>query len=212
MKNARGEILQLLRCAALIVLTACGGARASSDIRLSEEWPAEPAEYEQAYEHWTRSGTVRQGYDQVLSVHGTFKSPAWRAAYVRERAETLMLPPNERAQLLATQRQEASEYHELELLVSTYHREENDLVKGERSVWRLALVDDEGNEVAPVAILKDRRPENVIRAEYPDMSDFDTAYVIRFPRTIDILGNGARRFSLKMASPRGGTELIWQAE
>ena len=105
----------------------------------------------------------------------------------------------------------AADVYEVHLLVTTGERRENDLQKGEKSIWRLALRDDQGSEVTPSSVERDKRPVDVIRAEYPDMSDFATAYVVRFPRTLDVLRQGAKQFSIIMASTRGGVELVWQA-
>ena len=200
----RGRVAIL---AALLLVACATGPR----VPLDDSWPNEAPAYAAAYEQWMRFGAIRSGYDEILQVYALYKSPAWRTAWVYRRAKALLLPDDEVAALLAEQRREAQEFHEVELLVSTYNRDENDLAKGERSIWRLALVDDDGREVTPVSVTKDRRPRDVIRAEYPDFGDFATAYVVRFPRTFQVLGADARQFSLKMASTRGGIELLWKA-
>lgn len=196
---------------ALLLLCTLGACATTGPVSLSGAWPQTPGSYGEVQRAWTRHGSIRDGYDQVLSVHATFKSPAWRAAYVEHMARNQRLPGNERQMLVEQSQKAVSEGpYEVELLVTTYDWRENDLNKGERSIWRIALVDDRGNEVEPVSIQRDRRPREVVRAEFPDLDDFAVPYIVRFPRTIEVLRPDARKFSLKMASSRGAVELVWQ--
>ena len=199
--------------AAAIALAAgsCGGGH-SAPARFDESWPSKTRDYEIVTAEWTRNGTIVKDYDKVLQVSATFLSSEWRAAYVSKRTEMELLGDEARAVLTAEQQSASEEYYEVELLVSTYRYEENELQKGDRSMWRIALVDDKGNEVLPADIRRDRRAYEVLRAFFPHAKEFHTPYVARFPRTITLLGDGARKFTLKMASARGGVELVWTAK
>ena len=172
--------------------------------------PKKPGEYEQVHDEWTRRAVIQAFDQQVLEVFATFKSPAWRAAYVAQNAKIQKLSAEGQKALTTKQTEAAAETHELHLLVTTWDSDENDLHKGEKSVWTLALRDDQGSLIEPASIERDKRPLQVIRAEYPNMGDFATAYVVRFPPTLEILRQGAKQFSLTMASPRGSVELVWQ--
>lgn len=193
-----------------VAFAACSSAQ-SSPARLSAEWPNATRSYPTVTDEWTRSGRVIQGFDKVLEVSATFLSPEWRAAYVAKRAKVELMGDEAREALAAEQRAASEQYYEVELLVSTYRHEENDLNRGDRSTWRVVLVDDEGNEVAPTEIKRDRRPREVIRAYFPAFELFHTPYIARFPRTVELLGPDARKLSLKIASVRGGLELVWTA-
>jgi hypothetical protein len=195
----------------LVTLMVASCARPRPPVDLGGAWPTDPRPYGETARAWTRHASLWDGYDRILEVHATFKAPEWRAAFVARRAAVGGLPDAARAALLEQQRQDAAEHYEVQLLVSTQDRRENDLHRGARSVWRLSLVDDRGNELEPVSVRRDRRPRGIIEAEYPDMDDFFTAYVVRFPRTAELLRPDAQRFSLKMASARGGVELVWEA-
>ena len=87
----------------------------------------------------------------------------------------------------------------------------DDLDRGERSVWRMVMVDAQGNEVAPIEIRRDRRPEFVIRSEFPHFGDFSKAYVATFPRDAKLLGEGVEQVALRLSSSRGGIELTWHS-
>jgi hypothetical protein len=190
-------------------LVACGGSQ-PGPVQLTERWPAEPRSYDEVVRDWTRSATLRRDFDTLLEVHATYKSPEWRAALVARRAELGELPDSERAALLEQQKSEAAAHHEIVVVMSTYEGRENDLQKGKRSVWTVALVDDQGNRAEPVSIKRDRRPDDVIRAEHPHMNDFAEAYLVRFARdAVSPLHDGARTFSLRISSARGAVELVW---
>lgn len=203
-----------LTIAALIacILAGCGG---KPPINLSGTWPQKPGDYQEVTDAWTRFGRDRAGTRihgvELIQLYATFKSPEWRAAYVAFRSDRQMLPADRRAELAAAQRAQADDHYEVELLVATYDRKANDLQKGKSSSWRVALVNDKGEEVEADEIQRDRRPRSEIKADFPRLSPFHTPYIARFPRTIEILGPQAREFSLKVASERAGVKLVWKA-
>lgn len=191
------------------MVAACSAA--PRPVTLTEQWPASPRAYSDANRDWTRSGERHRGFDKVLEVDATFKSPEWRAAYVAERAKRERLPADAHAELLASEQQEANDYYDVQLIVATYDERENDLQKGERSVWRLALIDDQGRQVTPISIKRDRRPAEIVRAYFPAMNPLAQAYIARFPKDAGLLREGASKFTLRMSSARGAVELVWPA-
>jgi hypothetical protein len=192
-------------------MCALAGCASRDPIALSPAWPDTGGDYERVTDAWTRRGLLREPFQQVLEVYATFKSPAWRVAYIDRAARREGLSDSARHARVEQAKKQAAERYEFTLLVTTYDFRENDLQKGERSVWRLLLVDAQGNAVAPAKITIDRRARDVIRAEFPQMGDFARAYTVTFPRDIDVLADGAQQFSLRMASSRGGVELVWRA-
>ena len=210
-----------LRAAILAVTSlaaALSAACASSPppVQLSDQWPARAGEYRDVTRKWTRHGRERTSpddkgnvFDQALDVVATFKSPEWRAAYVQYRAEHNQLPASEVAALTAREKADSQQHYEVMLLVATYDRRLNELQKGARSVWRVALVDAAGAEIVASEIKRDRRPRSEIAADFPELGDFHEPYVARFPRTVNLLRPGAHRFSLKVTSSQVGIELVW---
>lgn len=199
----------LVLVAGVLAVSACG-SRAAGPVSLDGTWPERPGSYGEVHAQWTRHGALREYPSVVFEVYATFKSPAWRAAHAMYLAERQNMSNAARAVLLEQTRVASeSEPYEVELLVTTNERRENDLTKGKRSIWRVVLVDQQGNEIEPISIERDRRPREVIRAEYPDLGDFAEPYVARFPRDVALLGPGVEKLSLKMGSPRGGVELVW---
>ena len=196
--------------AVALLLCAAGCTAKPMNVVLTEKWPEKPPEWDRVRRAWTRHGRITSGWDLVLNIHATFKSPEWRAAYVAERTSRQHLRPKDRLALMERHQAEEKKFYELELLVSTYDRSENDLARGKRSMWSIWLIDGFGKQVEPVSIKKDKRPRGVIREYFPDFDDFDEAYVVRFPRTIDVLHPGAKQFSLRMASAHGAVEVVWK--
>src|SRR4029078_155446 len=96
-------------------------------------------------------------------------------------------------------------------MLTTWDRRENDLDRGKKSVWRVVLLDEHGQEIEPLEVIKDRRPSSVVRAEFPGLGEFATPYIVRFPRTTQLLGPTARQVRLRMSSKRGGLDVIWTA-
>lgn len=201
-----GRVLALIA-----VLALAGCPKPAPAPTLDGTWPAAAGDYATVSESWTRGGKLRAQYQLVAEVHATIKSPHWRAAYVERQTRQLKLGTASRAELDAEQRQADTEAYEVVIILTTWDRRENDLDRGERSVWRLVMVDSEGNEIEPVEIKRDRRPEYVVRSEFPSFGDFSRAYVAKFPRDARLLGQGIDEVGLRLSSSRGGIELTWQA-
>jgi hypothetical protein len=193
----------------LALATACGSA--DPYVRLTDEWPQKVGDYEDVTRVWTRRTKLQNQYQEVLELAAVFKSPEWRAAHAAKDAETRGLVGDARAARLAQAQAEATGPYEIQLMVTTWDRRENDLDRGKRSVWRVVLVDDSGAEIEPIEIIKDKRPPFTVRAEFPALGDFATAYIVRFPRAKPVLGPNVHQIRLRMSSERGGVQLVWAA-
>jgi hypothetical protein len=181
---------QLVAACAAAWAAACSSA--PPPVQLSSEWPDRAGDYRDVTEAWTRHGNDRATGDDhitqlLIDVHATFKSPEWHAAHIAFLQKQHRLPPAEVAALTEKRRAELTGHYEVALMVATYDRRQNDLQKGARSTWRVALVDESGVEILADQILRDRRNRRVVAAEFPHIGDFHQAYIARFPRTIDLL-------------------------
>jgi hypothetical protein len=188
---------------------SCGAAHPV--VRLTEDWPATPRDYGEVVAEWTRRAELRGDYQEVCELTATLKSPDWRAAHAVRDADHRGLVGDARAQQLTQARADAAGPYELEVMVTTWDRRENDIDRGRKSVWRVVLIDEAGHEIEPLEIVKDRRPSFVVRAEFPALGEFATPYIARFPRTTPIFGPTAKQIRLRMSSPRGGLEVSWSA-
>jgi hypothetical protein len=191
------------------VCAACGVTY--PPVHLSEDWPASIRSYDVVVQDWTRKAQLRGEYQEVCELVATLKSAEWRASHAVHDAEIRGLTGDAREQHLAESRAEIAGPYELEVMVTTWDRRENDLDRGKKSVWHVVLIDENGQEIAPLEIVKDRRPAFVVRAEFPSLGEFATAYIARFPRTTPIFGPAAKQVRLRMSSTRGGIEVAWKA-
>lgn len=198
----------MMRALVLIaMLGGCGPKPPPPDF--SGNWPQMAYDYEATTETWTVKGGFRDQYQEILEIAAVFKAPQWRAARANRDAYFRGLEGAAREQVMAQARAETAGPYEVELLVTTWDRRENDLDRGAKSVWTVRLLDDAGNEIAPIEIVKDKRPAFTLRTDYPAFGDFAVAYIARFPRDKPILGEGVRRIRLQMSSVRGGVTLTW---
>ena len=198
----------------LVLLGFIGCGPAVPKVPLGETWPAQPPppdDYEDITEKWTRVKNLRDQYQEVLELAATLKSPEWRAVHAARDAEHRKLTGAARDARLAQAQAEMAGPYEIQLMVTTWDRRENDLNRGKKSIWRVVLVDDQGTEIEPIEIVKDKRPAFTVRADFPAYGDFATAYVARFPRDKAVLGPGVRQVRLRMSSSRGGVEVAWEA-
>jgi hypothetical protein len=178
-------------------------------VRLTEDWPPTSRDYGSVVRDWTRKAQLHASYQEVCELAVTFKSAEWRAAFAKHDADIRGLVGEGREQRIAQSRAEVAGPYELELMLTTWDRRENDLDRGKKSVWRVVLIDDGGQEIEPLEIVRDRRPAFVVRAEFPALGEFATPYIARFPRARPILGPSAKHVRLRMSSTRGGLEVDW---
>jgi hypothetical protein len=180
-------------------------------VRLTEDWPTTIRDYKAVVRDWTRKAQLHANYQEVCELVATLKSSEWRAAEAVHDADVRGLTGAARDERLARSRAEVAGPYELEVMVATWDRRENDLDRGKKSVWRVVLIDEQGREIEPLEIVRDRRPAFVVRAEFPSLGEFATPYIARFPRTAPIFGATARQVRLRMSSTRGGVEVDWKA-
>jgi hypothetical protein len=202
-------VLLALAVTFAIAVGAC--ASAPPPVKLVEDWPAQAGNYDETTEAWTRKTSLRGQYQEVLELAATFKSPEWRAARAARDASYRRLEGAARDAFIGLAKADAAGPYEIELMVTTWDRRENDLDRGDRSVWRVVLVDEKGNEIPPLEIIKDRRPAFTVRADFPALGDFATPYIARFPRTTPLLGPGVKSLRLRLFGVRGGDEVVWNA-
>lgn len=166
-----------------------------------------PTPYQRVTNEWTRQTQLDSGYQQVAQLAAVYKSEAWRVAHAEKDASSRGLTGAAKDQRLAQAKADAAGPIELELLFTTWDRRENDLDRGKKSVWRVRLLDPSGGEIEPIEILKDKRPLLTLRAEFPAMGDFATAYIVRFKRPAT-----PSELRLRVSSERGGVEVAWPVE
>lgn len=205
----RSALLTAVLPIALALCAAC--AATTPTVRLTEDWPTAVRDYDGVVHDWTRKAQLHATYQEVCELVATIKSVEWRAAYATRDADLRGLAGAEREQRIVQARAEAAGPYEIAIMLTTWDRNENDLDRGKKSVWRVVLIDERGREIEPLEIVKDRRPAFVVGAEFPALGEFATPYIARFPRTTPIFGPGIKQVRLRMSSTRGAVEVDWNA-
>ena len=204
------------RALAVVLLLAAACASSGGPVDLSGAWPESPGDYQAAHARWTRKQSIHNGLDHVMTVAATALAPDFRAAYAAERARRLDMSAEERDALIAAEKTAAADTIEFEVLLATNRADWNDLGKFPRSMWRVALVGDDGREVLPTKIVADRRVRAEIEQWFPDLGAFYKPYVVTFPRVAadgkPILSEGSKRMVLELGSAVGKTRLVWEGK
>lgn len=177
--------------------------------------------YSDVYERWTRSGHAYtfEGIEDHLAVTATYESWDFRWAYVVRYARDFMLSTAERTALLDQQLSGASREHAFYVTLQSPNRRYGELTRP-TSAWRVLLINDRRQEVAPVAIELIRRPGALERTYFRHTNPWRQAYRIRFPKSVRVPGQGdvevldprTRSFVLRFSGPLGHADMVWQVE
>jgi hypothetical protein len=173
-------------------------------------------DYHEVHDRWTRHGLIRRDVDSVLETWTTYKSWDFREAYVEHYAEIYSLSDTDKGALRTSQMDAFRTAYEFHVTAQSTSYKWNDLEK-RNSAWRATLVDGLGHELSPESVKLQKLPEPYEIEFFPEKGPFTRTYVIRFVRPIAVDGKepdfvGARTGSLmlRIASPVGRLELIWQ--
>jgi hypothetical protein len=201
--------MRLLLAAAL--LGACGGA----PVRLSLEPPAvapRAQDYVDELKRWTRTGHVRDDFDEALGINATFRSPEFRAAYAEKWVKTYRIGPDDGARTRARLMSEGGDTWEFHIESEAHRWEVNDF-SSKKSIWRLALVDEQGREVTPIQVLATTSRRELETEFYPYANIFSRGWTIRFPKRLPdgtpLYGPETRSLTLRVAGPMGSIDLVW---
>jgi hypothetical protein len=169
---------------------------------------AEERAYQEALERHTARAELYALFDTRAFLATTVQAPAFREARARRLAAFRSETEAELSGRLERERAEAAGAHEFFLGVHVTERRFDELDRKD-SVWRVALVTPAG-EVLPLSVERVGRATLPMRALYPYMGTFWTAYRVRFPREVagaPSVPPGAAQVSLQVASPLGSATL-----
>jgi hypothetical protein len=206
----------LLVC--LLALPGAGGcSRASSPVSL--EYPKQGhrnGDYPRVLARWTRSAKVvkLEDLDTSIKVHATCHSPDFISAYVARYEHLFKISGRERRELLQRMNHtwEEGAYPFVVAAATTDYRH-NDFDQQD-SVWRISLVNDMEQQVAPMELRAFRRVTATVREFYPYARRFYRVYYLRFPKRLSdgtpLVRKGTRYLSLRFSGPLGRADLIWK--
>jgi hypothetical protein len=173
------------------------------------------SDYGQVRERWTRSAQPLklQALDTPLRVHATLFSPDFIAAYVAKSAAVYRLSASDRTELGRKLGGAAARSYSFFVGASTTDLRSNDLERKD-SVWRIALLNDRGEQVSPAEIRAEKTIAPGATEFFPFLDSFYRAYHVRFPTTLadgqPLIREGTQKLVLLFAGPLGLAELTWR--
>ena len=172
----------------------------------------QPTDYDRVRDVWTRHDKLVRDIGTVLEVWVTFKSADFRQAYVEQYASIYGLGPEERRELRNAQLEAARTNYEFHVVAQSTEWKWVDLDHRD-SVWKIALVDGSGHEIAPSQVSLEKLPELYEMKFFPIRTDFSRSYTMRFPHDGGgkFAGTATGQLSLKVAGPLGAAVTSWEA-
>ncbi len=177
---------------------------------LAERPESEGRNYYAVLERWTGGAKVYKGVDVILEVDVVYMGREFKTAYVEEYAARLGMDEDRKKRMLERELEKLDEYNELILVAATPVEEWNDF-ESRRSIWRLYLVDEDGESVEPLEIKRLDR-DAFLREFFPFVDEWSTVYRVTFPRLTPkghTIGEGSQYIRLKISGIKGSTELLW---
>lgn len=171
-------------------------------------------DYDDVLRRWTRSESLLtlEDLDDKLTVTATYESWDFRWAYVVRYAKDYRLTVEQRTELMDRTLKESHDTHEFFVALYGSNRRWTDLTKPTSS-WVVRLIDEDGNETAPLRIEGIAKPGPIERRYFPYTTVWRQAYRVRFPKSHagrDTISTSARWFGLRFAGAEGSQELRWQ--
>jgi hypothetical protein len=171
--------------------------------------------YNRVLINWTRSTKIikLERLDTTIRVHSTCLAPDFIAAYVARYEHLFKLPRRERNRISAEMNNTWKEAYSFTVAAATTDFRWNDFDK-KRSIWRVALINDLQQQVAPLEVKADKVINVTTREMFPYVGDFYRFYRIRFPKKLSdgtpLVRKDTRYIALRFAGPLGKTELVWR--
>lgn len=172
-------------------------------------------DYDSVLRRWTRTENFISfsALDNFLTATATYESWDFRWAYVVKYANDYRLTVEQRRALLERTLAETHDHHRFYVALYGSKVRWTDLTRPQ-SAWIVRLIDDEGNETAPVSIELIARPGPLEVRYFPYTTVWRHVFRIKFPTTTPdgraTISPGARWFGLRFAGAEGNEELRWQ--
>ena len=171
-------------------------------------------DYQVVHDAWTRHAKLVQDVGTVMEIWATFKSVDFRQAYVAKYAKSYDLSDADREALAKSQQDAARGVYEIQLISQSTTDKWNDLDR-RNSPWRITLLDGTGAELSPAPIKVEKFPEIYETEFFPNRTAFSRTFTLRFVRpdggSDAFIGPDSGRLILRLDSPMGRVEAVWEA-
>jgi hypothetical protein len=174
-------------------------------------------DYDSVLRRWTRSESLisLSALDNFLTATATYESWDFRWAYAVRYAEDYRLTVDQRHALLSSSLSETKEYHQFYVALYAQRKPWADLTS-KSPAWIVRLIDDQGNETAPIEIKRIQKPGAIELTYFPYTTPWRVTHRIRFPvLTLDgrrTISERAHWLGLRFAGAQGNQQLLWQID
>ncbi len=203
-------------CGLALALTGCQSMRTPPRVgppapRVADDEAEE--RYAQTLARWTRRAEVYDRFDSLAFFAVTFLSMEFRVEKVARLALFQAMPEAEAQAMLELERVQHEASHEFLLGVHANERRFDDFASRD-SIWRVAIVTERG-EALPASLVRLRKADPEMRALYPYLESFWTAYLVKFPRAFPdgtpVLPESGK-FTLRFSSTLGKADLVFDLD
>jgi len=172
--------------------------------------------YKKVCDQWSREARIHRGFEVPLIVSATFKSADFRRAYADEYAAAYQLTAEEKRRFVEDPMKAGRLGHEFLLATFVPEKRWDDFDKAD-SMWKLFLVNDEGQRVVHVEVRDVKGQEAVMSHFFPYITPWKSVYVVRFPCNLPgtnrpIIGDNTKEIRLIVTSVLGTAEMLWNLE
>jgi hypothetical protein len=203
--------MKQLALAAALWLVGCAG----TPQRVSLADPAPPPtakDYVDQLKRWTRHAHLRSDFDEALDVDATLRSPEFRHAFAAKYIEIYRIGAENQSRTRGEILSDGADSYEFHVETSTHDYALNDLTSA-KTIWRVTLTNDQGNEVTPTAVVGVKERRQLDMEFYPYASIFSRGWTLRFPRArtdgSPLVTGDTKSLTLRFAGPQGSVDLVW---
>jgi len=210
-----GPLRTALLVTSLTALTSCITPNPVVALHSGPRTPYTAADYRRVLARWTRHQAINvlRELGTTLRVYATLRAPDFDAAYLARWSAIFHLTASERQELARQLAAQHAQSYDFFVVAAAHDRDWNDFDRP-RSQWRLALLNDRGDQVRAGRIVRERRTSTADRAMLPHLGTFYELYRVEFPRTLPdgraLVRAETRALLLSLSGPLGHTELTWR--
>lgn len=195
---------------AIMLLVLVMGTGCSSFRTVSRD-PGDSSQvlYEEALRNWTVHTEIYKGFDPILLTSGTFRSSAFRRAYVNKFAWDYHLDSQIKKKMLADE--QAMSENNLEFILAVYSpNPEQPRLDSRDSIWRIYIEKEGLGRFPPSEIQNLRKQRTQLEQLYPYITPWNQIYRIQFriPKPIKATG----QLHLILTGVLGETRLTFNLE
>lgn len=172
-------------------------------------------DYDEVLRRWTRTESLVSlaELDNFLTATATYESWDFRWAYVVRYSKDYRLTVDQTHALLQESLAETRNHHQFYVALYAQKRRWADLTV-DNPAWIVRLIDDLGNETAPIEIERIDKPGAIELTYFPYTTPWRATHRIRFPvRTLDgreTISPRASWLGLRFAGAQGNQQLVWE--